>query len=172
MDTIYTALVFPLLLLIGQALVALGQRKVNQRMDEGERKRDEARAETEAKRTVEAKWHDTVDKLLSEQNIALQHVAEDRIDWYTWRDEIVNLMDRQDERIKIILRAQCSQTRSDIIHKCHRYLDDLGCASTEEKEALNAEHEEYTEMCEANDIVNHFVDGLVQRVMELPERKI
>lgn len=36
MDTVYTALVFPLLLLIGQTLVALGQRKLNQRMDEGE----------------------------------------------------------------------------------------------------------------------------------------
>lgn len=36
MDTIYTALVFPLLLLIGQTFVALGQRRLNMRMDEGE----------------------------------------------------------------------------------------------------------------------------------------
>lgn len=34
MDTIYTAVLFPLLLLVGQTLVALGQRKLNQRMDE------------------------------------------------------------------------------------------------------------------------------------------
>ena len=144
MDTIYTALVFPLLLLIGQTLVALGQRKLNQRMDEGEAKRNQARADTEAKRAAEAQW----------------------------RDGITARLDQQDQRIDTILRAQCGQTRSDIIHKCHRYLDDLGRASTEEKEALHAEHEEYAQMCEANDIVNHFVDGLVQRVMELPERKL
>lgn len=40
MDTVYTALVFPLLLLIGQTLVALGQRKMSQRMDEGQAKTD------------------------------------------------------------------------------------------------------------------------------------
>lgn len=43
MDTVYTALVFPLLLLIGQTLVALGQRKISQRMDEGQAKTDEKR---------------------------------------------------------------------------------------------------------------------------------
>ena len=31
MDTVYTALVFPLLLLVGQVLVALGQRSPNLR---------------------------------------------------------------------------------------------------------------------------------------------
>jgi len=33
MDQLYTAVALPLLLLIGQALVALGQRKISQRMD-------------------------------------------------------------------------------------------------------------------------------------------
>lgn len=32
MGTIYTAVLFPLLLLIGQTLVALGQRKISQRI--------------------------------------------------------------------------------------------------------------------------------------------
>lgn len=40
MDTVYTALVFPLLLLIGQTLVALCQRKISQRMDERGRRHD------------------------------------------------------------------------------------------------------------------------------------
>ena len=35
-ELFYTVLAFPLLLLIGQTLVAIGQRKQNQRMDEGE----------------------------------------------------------------------------------------------------------------------------------------
>ena len=135
MGTIYTALVFPLLLLIGQTLVALGQRKISQRMDEGQ-------AKTDAKRAAEAEW----------------------------REHVVTRLDQQDERIDTILTAQCSQMRSDIVHKCHRYLDDLGKASTEEKDALKAEHDEYSAVCKANGIVNNFVDMMVQRVMDLPER--
>ena len=144
MDQLYTAVALPLLLLVGQALVALGQRKLNMRMDEGERKRNDARAETEAKRAAEAEWRDSVTKRL----------------------------DKQDERIDTILTAQCSQIRSDIVHKCHRYLDDLGKASTEEKDALKAEHDEYSAVCNANGIVNNFGDRMVQRVMELPERDV
>lgn len=144
MDTIYTALVFPLLLLIGQTLVALGQRKLNQRMDEGEAKRNQAKADTDAKQAAEAEW----------------------------RNCVVARLNQQDDRIETILTAQCSQMRSDIIHKCHRYLDDLGRASTEEKDALKAEHDEYSAVCAANEITNNFVDMMVQRVMELPEREV
>lgn len=169
-EQFYTALVFPLLLLIGQTLVALGQRRLNMRMDESETKRNQAKADTDAKREAEAQWRESVDRLLSEQSSALSNVARDRIDWYAWREEMVKLMDNQDERINTILTAQCSQMRSDIIHKCHRYLDDLGKASTEEKDALKAEHEEYSAVCKANGIVNNFVDMMVQRVMDLPER--
>lgn len=135
MDQLYNAVALPLLLLIGQALVALGQRKLNQRMDEGQ-------AKTDAKRAAEAEW----------------------------REHVVTRLDQQDERIDTILTAQCSQMRSDIVHKCHRYLDDLGKASTEEKDALKAEHDEYSAVCKANGIVNNFVDMMVQRVMDLPER--
>ena len=105
-------------------------------------KRDRAKADTDAKRAAEAEW----------------------------RECVVARLDQQDERIDTILTAQCSQMRSDIIHKCHRYLDDLGKASTEEKDALKAEHDEYSAVCKANGIVNNFVDMMVQRVMELPER--
>ena len=143
-EQVYTALVFPLLLLVGQALVALGQRKLNMRMDEGEAKRNQARADTDAKRVAEAEW----------------------------RECVVKRLDKHDELMDTILTAQCSQMRSDIIHKCHRYLDDLGCASIEEKDALKAEHDEYSAVCAANEITNNFVDMMVQRVMELPEREV
>jgi len=136
MDTVYTALVFPLLLLIGQTLVALGQRKLNQRMDEGQ-------AKTDAKREAEAEW----------------------------REHVVTRLDQQDERIDTVLTAQCSQMRSDILHKAHRYIDDLGCASTEEKEALWAEWEDYSAICDANNITNHFIDKLANQVMSLPNRE-
>lgn len=115
MDTVYTALVFPLLLLVGQTLVALGQRKLNQRMDEGEARRNQAKADTDAKRAAEAEW----------------------------RNCVVARLDQQDERIDTILTAQCSQMRSDLIHRAHRYIDDLGCAGTEEKQSFWAEYEDY-----------------------------
>ncbi len=106
--------------------------------------REQDRRDTDEKRRVEAEWRESVDRR----------------------------MEDQDRKIDSILSAQCSQMRSDIIHKCHRYLDDLGKASTEEKQALYQEHREYAAMCEANDIVNNFVDRLVARVMELPEREV
>ena len=135
MDTVYTALVFPLLLLIGQTLVALGQRKISQRMDEGQ-------AKTDAKRAAEAEW----------------------------REHVVTRLDQQDERIDTILTAQCSQMRSDLIHRAHRYIDDLGCAGTEEKQSFWAEYEDYMRICDANNIVNHFIDNLAKQVMALPNR--
>lgn len=143
-DTIYTAVLFPLLLLIGQTLVALGQRKLNMRMDESERKRNEAREATDQKRTAEAEW----------------------------RSGIETRLDQQDAKIDSVLKGQCTQMRSDIIHKAHRYLDDLGCASTEEKQAFWVEYEDYQNVCEQYGIENHFVDELAHRVMELPERDI
>lgn len=142
MDTVYTALVFPLLLLIGQTLVALGQRKLNQRMDEGERKRNQAKADTDAKRAAEAEW----------------------------RDGITARLDAQDERIDTILTAQTTQMRSDLIHRAHRYIDDLGCAGTEEKQSFWAEYEDYMCICDASNIVNHFIDNLAKQVMALPNR--
>ena len=135
MDTVYTALVFPLLLLVGQTLVALGQRKISQRMDEGQ-------AKTDAKRKAEAEWRDSIDRRL----------------------------DQQDGRIDTILTAQCSQMRSDLIHRAHRYIDDLGCAGTEEKQSFWAEYEDYMRICDASNIVNHFIDNLAKQVMALPNR--
>lgn len=144
MDTIYTAVLFPLLLLIGQTLVALGQRKLNQRMDEGEAKRNQAKADTDAKRAAEAQWRESIDKRL----------------------------DDMEEKLNRSVSQQTVQIRSDIVHKCHRYLDDLGRASSEEKEALNDAYEQYCRFCSDLEIENDFIDMLVARVMELPEREV
>lgn len=89
-----------------------------------------------------------------------------------WRASVDEKLSEQDGKIDTLLDLTCSQNRSDIVHKCHRYLDDLQCASTEEKQALWAQHEDYKRVCDANGIENHFVEQLVQRVMELPEREI
>jgi hypothetical protein len=130
--------------ILSTIIITAATASINAQAKKHERISEERHQETEKKRKVEAEW----------------------------RAEIASQMQEQDKRINTILHAQCTQMRSDIIHKCHRYLDDLGRASTEEKEALNAEHEDYTAMCEANHIVNNFVDRLVERVMQLPEREI
>ena len=137
MSQVYTALIFPLILLIGQAMVALGQRKLTQQMDERQAKTDEER-----KRRSE--WRDGVDKRL----------------------------DAQDAKIATILKGQTTQMRSDIIHRAHRYIDDLGCASVDEKAAFWDEYKDYCMACEAYNITNSFVDNIARQVMELPDRQL
>jgi len=144
MSQFYTALVFPLILLVGQAIVALGQRKISQRMDEGQ-------AKTDAKRKAEAEWRDSIDKRLNDMEEKL--------------DELEAKQNRS-------ISQQAVQIRSDIVHKCHRYLDDLGKASSEEKETLSDAYEKYCEFCKDLDMENDFIDLLVKRVMELPEREV
>lgn len=158
--------------IVSTIIITAASASINSQVKRHEQIADERHAETEAKRRVEEEWRARIDALIEEQGRALQSVADDRTEWYSWRDEIIRCMDTQDERIGMVLQSQCTQMRSDIIHKCHRYLDDLGAASVEEKEALHEEHEEYSAMCKANDIVNSFVDTLVERVMALPEREI
>lgn len=158
--------------ILSTLIVCAGQLALNARFKAADEKRDQARAETQAKRDAEAAWRDNVEKQISEQADALKHVAEDRIDWYSWRAEVVKRMEAQDEKFMSMLKAQVTQMRSDTLHKCHRYLDDLGCASTEEKSAFWEEYEEYCELCEKYGIENNFVKELARRVMALPERDI
>ncbi len=89
-----------------------------------------------------------------------------------WRDCVVSRLDKQDERIDTILTAQTTQMRSDLIHRAHRYVDDLGCASTEEKQSFWAEYEDYVRICDANNVMNHFIDNLAEQVMALPNREV
>lgn len=142
---------------------------INARAKKHERVAEERHQETKEKQREEAEWRSDVDRLMQEQGDALKSVAKDRIDWYAWRAEWIAQMQAQEERIDTILRAQCTQMRSDTIHRAHRYIDDLGCASVEEKQSFYAEWEEYQRICEAYGITNSFVDGLVQRVMNLPD---
>lgn len=121
-----------------------GQLWLNGRFKAADEKRDAARAETEAKRAAEAAWRDSVDKR----------------------------MDEHDDKIMSMLKSQVTQMRSDLLHRAHRYIDDLGCASIEEKDAFWAEYVEYCELCEQYGIENSFVDELVQRVMSLSEREL
>lgn len=128
--------------IVAALLTCAGQLWLNQKFKRADAKRDEARRDTDAKRAAEAEW----------------------------RNCVVARLDQQDERIDTILTAQCSQMRSDLIHRAHRYIDDLGCAGTEEKQSFWAEYEDYMRICDANNIVNHFIDNLAKQVMALPSR--
>lgn len=130
--------------IISTLVICAGQLTLNERFRLADEKRDLARADTDAKRAAEAEWRDSVDMKLAE--------IEGKVDRST--------------------TALAAQTRSDIIHKCHRYLDDLGKASIEEKQDMYDEHKQYAQFCDDLDIENSFIDDLVQRVMELPERDV
>lgn len=119
-----------------------GQLALNARFKMADEKRDHARAETQAKRDAEAAWRDSVEERLTEQ----------------------------DGKIDAVLRGQTTQMRSDLVHRAHRYIDDLHAASTDEKQAFWAEYEDYVAICEANGITNSFIDNIAQQVMDLPNR--
>ena len=158
--------------ILSTIIITAATASINSHMKRHDELAAERHAETEKKRKADAEWRETVDKLLAEQAEALKHVADDRVDWYAWREEIVKLMDAQDERIMSVLKGQCTQMRSDVVHRAHRYLDDLGMASTEEKDAFWAEYQEYCLLCKQYGIENSFVDELAQRVMALPGREL
>lgn len=124
-------------------IVTAATASINSKIADGERKRDAAQAETEAKRKAEAEWRSSIEARLAEQ----------------------------DAKIDAVLRGQTTQMRSDLVHRAHRYIDDLHAASTDEKQAFWAEYEDYAAICDANGIKNSFIDNIAQQVMELPNRK-
>lgn len=123
-------------------VTAAGQLALNSRFKQADERREMARLETTEKRAAEAEW----------------------------RERIESRMNTQDGKIDALVVAQASTMRSDVLHKIHRYMDDLGCASTEEKQALYAQWRDYKSLCDTHNIKNEFVDGLVEQVMNLPNR--
>jgi len=130
--------------ILSTIIITAATASINAHIKRRDKVADERHAETEAKRKTEAEWREGVTKRL---------------------DDIEDKLGRS-------ISQQASQTRSDIVHKCHRYLDDLGRASTEEKEALADEHKQYSRFCDDLGIDNNFIDELVARVMDLPEREV
>jgi len=130
--------------ILSTIIITAATASINAHLQRSQKLADERHAETEAKRKTEAEWREGVTKRL---------------------DDIEDKLGRS-------ISQQASQTRSDIVHKCHRYLDDLGRASTEEKEALADEHKQYSRFCDDLGIDNNFIDELVARVMDLPERDV
>ena len=110
--------------IVSTLIICAGQLMLNARFKRADEKRDRARAETKQKLELEQEWRNTLSSRI----------------------------DIQEQKINTIMQAQCSQMRSDVIHKCHRYLDDMGCASTEEKQSLHAEYDDYQKLCDISHI--------------------
>lgn len=139
MDTVYTALVFPLLLLVGQTLVALGQRRLNMRMDEGERKRNEAREATDQKRAAEAEW----------------------------RESVTNHMQKQDEHMALMTSSLQSTMRATLIHNAEKYFT-RGSITPEEQASWCDMHDRYSAMGFNGliDTYRHKIDALPHVTIE------
>ena len=130
--------------ILSTVIVAAATASINSKIAESAKRQDEDRLATEAKRKAEAEW----------------------------RDDVTKRLDDMEAKLNRSVAQQAVDIRSDIVHKCHRYLDDLGRASSEEKEVLNDAYEHYCAFCADLDIENDFIDQMVARVMELPERDI
>jgi len=114
-------------------------------------RREQARLEKEAARASEAEWRADVDQRMKEFEKVLESMS---------------------KKIDATLRGQLTDMRTDLVHKAHRYLDDLRCASTEEKNAFDEQFKTYAKLCKENDIKNDFINTLHDQVMALPGRSI
>ena len=152
--------------ILSTLIITLCTAAINKKFDESKREAEKKYELREREKDEEKKWRESVDERLLSQ----AEWNEDRSNWFSWRERIEKEFAEQNQRTMAILELQCSQMRSDLIHRAHRYIDDLGCASMEEKNVFWAQYEDYLSMCKASDIENHFIDKLASQVMELPDR--
>lgn len=78
-----------------------------------------------------------------------------------WRKSMTKQVDTISESLVCVMRG-------DLIHKAHRYVDDKGYASIEEKDSWHEEWTQYQAVCPKNG----FIDTLAEQVMSLPEHPI
>lgn len=154
--------------ILSAIIVTITTASINAKIAAGEKKRDEARVERDEERREREEWRERVEEQLRTHG---EFIAE-RDDWFEWRKRIEREFSEQNGSIITILEAQCTQMRSDITHKVHRYMDDLQCASDEEKQSLQGEYDLYCSICRKYGIENHFVEHMVRQVMELPSRSL
>lgn len=75
---------------------------------------------------------------------------------------------KMDGKIEIINESLVCVMRGDLIHKAHRYVDDRGYATIEEKDSWHEEWVQYQAVCPKNG----FIDALAEQVMSLPEHPV
>lgn len=152
--------------ILSTIIITAATASINSHMKRHDELAAERHAETEEKRKADAEWRDTVDKLLAKQSEALEHVAQDREDWYAWRKDMVKLMDSQDGKLDNLTDATQTTMRTTLLHYIEKYLT-RGWLTTEERSSLNDMHEKYAALN-----ANGFIDGYMRRIESLPDREI
>lgn len=117
----------------------------------GEQKRDSAVVAADEQRRIEQEWREDMERRMA---------------------DFEKVLESMNKKMDATLKGQLTDMRTDIVHKAHRYLDDLGCASTDEKNAFDAQYKTYAQLCDENDIKNDFINTLHDQVMALPGRTV
>ena len=147
-------------------IITAATASINSRMKIHDQMAEARHAETEEKRKADEEWHKTVDKLLEEQSEALKAVAQDRVDWYAWRAEIVERLDEQDAKLDALTDATQTTMRTSLLHYIEKYLT-RGWITPEERSSLTDMHNKYAALN-----ANGFIDGYMSRIAKLPDREI
>ena len=156
-------------LIIPLALIA-GQLWLNLRFKWYGEKRERDQLEKKQRQIKDDEWRESITNHLKEQDVKIDKLM--ATDDAEWRESITKQLNDQDESLRIVVTSWATTMRSDLIHRAHRYIDDLGCASVEEKDAIHAQWEEYQSFCKKNKITNNFIDNLMIVVMNLPTREV
>lgn len=152
--------------IISTIIVTAATASINASVKRHDQLADERHAETEAKRKADEEWRRTVDRLLSEQADALRAVAQDRTDWYSWRAEVIELMDSQGEKLDNLTNATQTTMRTTLLHYIEKYLT-RGWLTQEERSSLTDMHAKYSALN-----ANGLIDGYMRRIESLPDKEI
>lgn len=147
-------------------IITAATASINSRMKIHDQMAEARHAETEAKIKADEEWRQAVDKLLSEQSEALKHVAEDRVDWYAWREEIVMMMGSQDGKLDSLTDGVQTTMRTDLIHLYEKFTT-RGWITPEERAAWHDMHAKYSALN-----ANGLIDSYNAKLDELPDKEI
>lgn len=152
--------------IISTLIITAATASINSSMKRHDQLADERHAETEAKRKADEEWRKAVDKLLEEQSESLKHVAEDRVDWYSWRTKIIERLDEQDAKLDTLTDGVQTTMRTDLIHLYEKFTT-RGWITPEERAAWHDMHAKYSALN-----ANGLIDSYSAKLDELPDREI
>ena len=152
--------------IVSTIIITAASASINSSMKRHDQLADERHAETEAKRKADEEWRKAVDKLLEEQSESLKQVAEDRVDWYSWRTEIIERLDEQDAKLDTLTDGVQTTMRTDLIHLYEKFTT-RGWITPEERAAWHDMHAKYSALN-----ANGLIDSYSAKLDELPDREI
>ena len=152
--------------ILSTLIITAATASINSHMKRHDQLAEARHAETEEKRKADEEWRAAVDKLLSEQSEALKHVADDRVDWYSWRADIIERLDEQDAKLDTLTDGVQTTMRTDLIHLYEKFTT-RGWITPEERAAWHDMHAKYSALN-----ANGLIDSYSAKLDELPDREI